>query len=345
MSASHLFAYHPRGDLLALADGPELLVYNGEDESPRWRHAGSGGLIALGITEDRIVSLTQEGKLTSWPLDGAAPLTELDLGDDPRALAVAADGTAAVALAGEVAVAAPDGARRALPIAGVTALAWSGDGARLAVGGDDGRLRIAPTAAGDGAAPAAESPELGAPIRSVAWNPAGFWIATAGEQVFRVDADGGAATRLTGAAGMEPDAVACSPDGALVGLRLDARTVAVLALPSKDTVASLQYLDREVVGLGFGPAPWLGVALDRGDGNKINLRTQAVHRTDPHPGRERTRWLISASIDPAALPAGRPARAPASAPAEADAGASPSRLPILIGVVLAIIAVVILLSR
>lgn len=345
MSASQLFAYHPRGEVLVLADGPELLVYNGEDESPRWQRSCAGTLLALGIAGDQIVSLTLEGRLTLWPLDGAGPLTELDLGDDPRALAVAADGTSAAALAGEVAIVARDGARRALPIAGATALAWSGDGARVAAGGDDGRLRIAPAAADDGAAPA-ESPELGAPIRSVAWNPAGFWIATAGEQVFRVDADGGAATRLTGAGGMEPDAVACSPDGALVGLRLDARTVVVMALPSKDTVATLEYLDREVVGLAFGPAPWLGVALDRGDGNKINLRTQAVHRTDPHPGRERTRWLISASIDPATLPAVGPARAPAAAPAAVvDAGAGSSRLPLVIGVALAIIAVVILLSR
>jgi len=343
MAALQRFAYSPTGSSLVLADGAEVLVHAGDDESPRWRRALDEEVAAVGATDDAVVALTASGKLAFWREADGEPIGEVALAAAPGALAVGPGAVCAVALGEEVTVVGQDGARRALPIAGATALAWSGDGGRIAAGNGEGRVQV--LSAEDGAV--IGSAELGVPVRSLAWNAGGFWIAAGGEQVFRLDEGGGEYAQMTRAPGMAPDCVACSADGALVALRLGPTRVLALVLPSKDTAATVEYVDREVVGIGFGPAPYLGIGLDRGDANKIDLRTQAVHRTDPHPGRPRTRWLLSVSIDPTSLPPahGAPPGAAAGAEREPPLPATHAAVQRAVAVALAIVAVVILLSR
>ena len=78
-----------------------------------------------------------------------------------------------------------------------------------------------------------------------------------------------------------------------IALAWDRNTVVSMAWPSKDTLGSLTYAERKVEGIDFGPWPWLGIALDLGDGNKHNLdRPEALHRSDTHPGRQHHSWLV-----------------------------------------------------
>jgi hypothetical protein len=142
--------------------------------------------------------------------------------------------------------------------------------------------------------------------------------------------------------------VTCSPDGTLFALRLNPSTVVVLAYPSKDTAMTLQYIDRRAVGVAFGPPPFVGIGMDSGDGNKINLSTEAVHRTDTHPGRSHNRWALSSGIDQSALPPAYKGRAPAKAPAGAEPAAEPrgkSNAQILIGFGLVAVGVILLISQ
>jgi hypothetical protein len=351
MSASHLFAYNRKGTLIVLGDGAEILVHNGEDEAPKWRRTVGADLAAVGATDEHVVSLTSQGQLAWWSGNAGEVVAEVDLAATPRAFAVAADGTCAVALAEEVALVPRGGARRALAVTGATAVAWSADGSRVAVGGEDGRVRV--VSANDGAQ--VGTVDVGVPVRSVAWNAKGFWLATGGDKVFRVAGDGSEGEQITRASDMEPDCVTCSADGAVFALRVDDATVVALAYPSKDTVASIHYIERKVVGVAFGPAPFFGIGMDRGDGNKINLRTGAVHRTDTHPGRTHNRWMLSVSVESKDLPAdygGGPAAggaAPAgggapSGATEPGAGGG-SKVQVFVAVALALVGIAILVAR
>jgi hypothetical protein len=104
--------------------------------------------------------------------------------------------------------------------------------------------------------------------------------------------------------------------------------VVVLTFPGRDSAAQFGYIDRRVVGLAFGPRAELGIGLDRGDANKMVFATEMVHRTEPHPGRERTRWALTASFDGALLAsAGVAPSAPAPVAAPAQAAPARSKMP------------------
>lgn len=308
MTASNNFAYDRGGNLIVMGDGSEVLVHAGSDESPLWRKTLDAPIAGVGATSDTVITLDANGQLTFWGGKTGEPADKVDLNGAPRALAVKHDGTCAVALQENVVIINRAKEKRTLPVPNAGAVAFSDDGSHLAIGADDGRVRVFPAHGSDPIG----SCEVQEPIRSVAWNGNNFWIATAGDRVFRVEADGKSSAQMTRAGGMTPDCVACSADGSLFALRLDPKTVVVLAYPSKDTAATFQYMDRRAVGVAFGPAPYFGVGLDSGDGNKFNLRTKAVHRTDTHPGRTHNSWLLSVSIETGALP---PAYAPERAPA------------------------------
>jgi WD40 repeat protein len=348
MTASTLFAYDRKGNFIVIGDGSEVLVHSGADESPLWRHTCEAALVGVGATSDAVITLDAEGRLTWWSGKDGQQGEALSFSATPRAFAVRHDGACAVAVPDSVAVANRAEERRSIPIENAGAVAWSDDGSRLAVGTDDGRVRVF---LGAGFEPKGTA-EIGEAVRSIGWNERGFWIATGGDRVFRIDADGGSSEQITRSSGMTPDCVACSADGSLFSLRLDPSTVVVLAYPSKDTAATIQYVERRALGVAFGPAPYVGIGIDSGDGNKINLRTESVHRTDTHPGRTHNRWLLSVAIKQDSLPPayrGGANRSSASAPDAPSSAAAPSgggsKIQLIAGFALVLIGVVILLTR
>jgi WD40 repeat protein len=345
MTAQANFAYDRGGNLIVIGDNSEVLVHSGADESPLWRKTLDAPLAGVGATADTVITLDANGKLTWWGGKTGQQGDSASLGSAPRALAVKNDGTCAVALPESVVIVNRMQEKRTLLVANAAALAFSDSGSHLAIGTDDGRLRVFPAHGDDPIG----STEVQEPVRSVAWNGNNFWIVTSGDRVFRVDAEGKSSEQLTRAGGMTPDCVACSADGSLFAMRLDPKTVVVLAYPSKDTAATIQYIDRRAVGLAFGPAPYFGVGLDSGDGNKINLRTKDVNRTDTHPGRTHNRWMLSVAIETSALPAAyRGEPAPAGGGGAAPAVKPPKRgmsFPLIAGLVLVAAGVAILISQ
>lgn len=82
-------------------------------------------------------------------------------------------------------------------------------------------------------------------------------------------------------------------NGGRLAAQLSDRAVTLYAWPSLHIETQIEYVERVVRGLAFGPGNWLGVGLDHGDGNKIDVVTSATHRTDTHPGRTHRSWLLS----------------------------------------------------
>lgn len=352
MTASNLFTYDRSGNVLAIGDGDEILAHSGADESPLWRATARTTLVALGATPDTIFAVDAEGRLARWGARDGQPGATLELGGTPKALAVSENGTCAAVLEAAVVLVKSGVVADTLPVPGALSAAFSDDGKKLAVGAADKIVRV--FSLGEGAAAEAGAKPLGQvdvgePVRSLAWNAGGFWLAAGGDRVLRVEADGSASSQVTRASGMTPDSLACSPDGSLFAVRLDPSTVVALAYPSRDTGATIQYIDKHAVGVAFGPPPFLGIGVTGGDGNKVNLTTEAVHRTDTHPGRTHNRWMLSVSIDTKSLPkayAGTLTAPKEGEPANTDEKAKGrSRMSIMIGIGVLLLGVAVLIAR
>jgi hypothetical protein len=148
--------------------------------------------------------------------------------------------------------------------------------------------------------------QLEEPVTSLCFSPAGFWIATGGERVFRVAEDAASVEQITRAGGMTPDCVCASTDGSMFAARLSETVVIALALPSRDTAVQLVYMDRKIAGVAFGPERLLGVGLLAGDGNIVDITEKQLRRTDTFPGRTHNRWMVSTTIKPEVLPPAPP---------------------------------------
>src|SRR5262249_49593309 len=78
-------------------------------------------------------------------------------------------------------------------------------------------------------------------------------------------------------------------------LRIGRTKAAVFDLLDYQLRGSAHYT-RTVGQVDFGPGGWLGVGLDLGDGNKIDVLSNAVCRTDPYPGRTRNTSILLADF-------------------------------------------------
>jgi WD40 repeat protein len=321
MSTPNLFAYDPIGTVLVVADDKEVLVHRGADEAPKWRHRVDGDLVGLGAGGDTVITLENKGKIIFWSGADGAVLETIALGKEATSLAVTRNGSkCAVVVADAVVVVCRDTAPIELPAAGATAAAWSRDGARLAIGDASGAVRVL-SAAGD---------EVGAtrledPIVSLCFSPAGFWIATGGDRVFRIAEDGSSVEQITRASGMKPDCVCASTDGSMFAMRLSDELMIAMAYPSRETVVQLKYMDRAVAGVAFGPDRLLGVGLRGGDGNIVDIQERQLRRTDTFEGRPHNRWMVGTVIKPELLPPPPATTRPRDA--APDAQGAPERAP------------------
>ncbi len=285
------FAYGHDGALLVTADGPEILVHSGADEAPRWRHEMDAAVVGVGVTGGAVVAVDTTGTLVACDRETGDVLGTFAL--DRLASDLAASSTGGVAVLGASSVVClrveGDEARVEVDAPGATAVALDGEGKRVAVGDADGTVRVHDTTSGKERG----STRLGAPVKSLCWSPRGHWIAATGQGLVRVDAGGSASRGLVDTKDLDLGPVACSEDGAICAVRVGTSKVGLFDLHDFKFQGMVQY-ERTVGRIAFGPSAWLGIGLDEGDGNKVDLLTGTVHRTDPHEGRKRNRWELIA---------------------------------------------------
>lgn len=316
-----MIAYDGSGRTLALIDGAELLVHDGPSEGPRWRRQCPVPLVAVGATPSAVVAVDRDGAITWFEPDREVARASAAVGEPVHAAAVSPEGHVLVATSSGARVYTPDGPGPQVPFADARVVAWAPAG-RFLVAGAGGKVG---EFAADGT-PGATAQLDGAPV-AAAHNSRGFWVVATSGKLLRFQH--GALHHLTNAPGDMPvRAVACSADGSQIALALGDALALVLSWPERDTVGQLRYLDRKVEGLAFGPEPWLAVALDGGDGNKLDMLTGALHRTDTQPGRPHRRWMVQVSVEPSQMPTQRVRAEPSPAPpAPENAAYSPPAAP------------------
>ena len=292
-----MIAYDKTGVVFALTQGSDLLLHDGESEGPLWQKTLDGTIVGVGVTADQVIAVTSAGTVTRFASRSGDVRGTAALG--ARTLHAAVDGERVAAITERGLVRHSGGETTSIGDEQGTCIALAPDGTLLVATASelvaialDGTRRTASTA---GAA-------------ALAHHPGGFWLVGVANKLYRWDGTGEVAhvTTLPGRC----DHVAASAKA--IAVSWDHKSAAVLAWPSKDTLGSLMYPERKVEGLAFGPWPWLGVALDLGDGNKFNLSSLALHRSDTHPGRDHHSWLVSVGGPPDAKPAAAPPRAPAA---------------------------------
>ncbi len=293
------FAYDRSGSIIVCVDQAELLAYSGSDEHPMWRQTCEAPLAAVGTTVGEVVAVDTAGRMHRFEANSGSKLDGVGLGGPARALAVARDGTCAALLEDRIVMVAGGKSSKELAAPGATCVAISDEGSAAAIGTRQGRVQVLDLRAGTEMG----SFELGHEVQSICWNVRGFWLGTAGDQLWRIDAAGRLGASLAKLPGLQPH-LTSSADGGLVACRTGAGQVSVVTLPQGETVATLGY-QRSIEGIAFGPDVWLGIGLDKGDGNKINLITGACHRTDTHPGRAHDSWEVAIQIDKQKVKDGR----------------------------------------
>ncbi|HEY5927913.1 MAG TPA: hypothetical protein VIV11_39775 [Kofleriaceae bacterium] len=319
-----MIAYDKRGAVFALTEGAELLMHDGDSEAPLWRTTLDAAIVGVGVDGERVIAVTAAGSIRTFGSRSGDVRGHASIAGPVRRACVDATADRVCAITEREVVLVAGGSQRVLGADSAHAIAMRPDGAIVVATASD-LIAFAP----DGGR---TTRPLAGKINTLAHHPEGFWVLGLPTKLQRWDGSG-EPTHITN---LPPNSnvehVACSDR--VLAVSWDRHMVAALAWPSKETLGSLQYLERNVEGLAVGPWPWLGVALDLGDGNKFNLDTAALHRSDTHPGRDHHSWLVSVGGS------GRDEESPRPAP---RAPSSPSTNPLAILLTLAAIAVVIFL--
>jgi len=287
-----LFSWSTAG--FAAMDRGELLAWDPKIDAPTWRRPLEGQVLALAGGAAMLATLHAGGNVAFWSGRDGAPVGQASMPGGTQ-LALAWGSGCAVAAPDRIHLLDAQG-QRALAIAGATALRFSRDDRQLAAGFPDGRVAILDVASGSVIRSAQVASEGAAVTALVERAPGAEWLVTAGSALHAVDPQS-AVRRVTGLGGTLLKAVAASERGTLVALQAGDKLAVVIAWPSRDTAANLEYPERTITGIALGGgALWVG--LDRGDGNKYDLTAGDLYRTDPHPGRPLERWLVATGHHP-----------------------------------------------
>ncbi|MFT3840044.1 MAG: hypothetical protein QM723_23860 [Myxococcaceae bacterium] len=319
------FAYDPAGTLLVSGDGPEIIGYHGDTEAPLFRFVNDAKVLSLQIANGVVWALDEKNRLL-WLTSEGVLLGQAELPSGARSLSPVRNARATVVVDGGAVVLDRDGKQSRLHHPNATAAALDVSGSNVLVGDGSGTLALYKN---DGIKVTSLTLPQGVSISTVATAP-GCWFAACGAKVYRGDDSLKWSEIFVTITGEEVEALATEDSKRLVAARMKGNKAIVLAA-GRQKLASGRWLDKDVGQMGFGPLPWFGVGLSGGDGNKVNLITGAIHRTDTHPEREHHRWMLSFGAEEDNQPVLEanppPLMAPANAPAAPPAPAKQAPPP------------------
>ena len=324
--AFEAIAYGADANLLLVIDesaqSPALLAYDAQTEGPKWQLAFDEPLLSVLFAHPQ--ALPSSGAGSPWReaapthvaivVDAAGSLHAVDLHLGKKLGSVGPFGkpraVASCMTSGALAMAVLDkvllwrsGHVVETAISRATALAFSADGKTLAVGTEAGDVimlslyggaaaaapeNVQPAAPADTLARSFEAHGVGA-VADLAQHPNGEWLSAGAYGVFAITEKGAQRQEKIAAGALR---ARFDATGARLAVQRAERAIAVYAWPALSVVARVEYTDRPVRGISFGPGDWLGVALDHGDGNKIDVVTSETHRTDTAPGRTHRSWTL-----------------------------------------------------
>ncbi len=273
------FAYARTGELLVGADLNALYAYSGANERKMWSAEASAQVVNLGVIRGQVVSVDVSGVIERRDMGKGDLVTQVALVTTssrratPRAMALATQGTCAVALPDRVAVE-ESGSVRYFMAQDVIDIDFRDDGMALAVGLANGEVRLV-----DLMGHVLGATRFEAPVDGLCWSSEGVWLVSTGGSIVAWDGlhqD----VRIDLATSESLGSPTCSTGGSIVAFRLGSSLVQIHELSSGASLGEVESSDRPVGSLQFGPALWLAVGSSCGDGHRIDLATSALHRTE-----------------------------------------------------------------
>ena len=294
MSAAPPYFYEPNGLCHVCIDGPELLVYDG-DGGPRWKQFCNNLIVDAGATAELVITADVDGLVSFWRAMDGQIVDEVVTNSQPTAMATAPQGLVALATPDAVVLVSQ---RSSMPIVvqQATAVAFGANGTSLGVGTASGAFVVVEPNTGE----VQGSVNVGEAITGVTFSAMGMWAVVAGSRLHLVSLDGSQLTHSTQNCDAPLRGATCSQEGALVSSIIGLNQVGVFELQNKK-LAGIIHFRREVGAVAMGPRGFLGVGLDDGDANRVDLFTGKAIRTEPHPGRGRNNWNLNCEVNYAAL--------------------------------------------
>lgn len=309
MSLSAL-AWGPGHPTIVTYDEKELLAYDSDSEGPKWRleleKAIAGVVLADATYLDlgdaaspfrtpaavgAVLAVDVEGGLHAVDASSGRKIGDIAPLGAPSSLAASVVGQAiAVAVPGKVVIWRKG--TRSETMLDASAVAFSNDGATVAIATEQGVVKMFDVTGLDGQESLREvlSFDARGPVNDLVQHPSGAWLVAGSRATLLVD--GPNSERNLDKIPVGAKLVRFDARGSRVAVQLSQRQVLVYEWPQLSVLTRIEYTERPVRGVAFGKADWLGVAMDHGDGNKIDVITTAVHRTDTHPGRQHRSWSL-----------------------------------------------------
>lgn len=309
MSLSAL-AWGPGHPSIVTFDEKELLAYDSESEGPKWRlelEKPIAGVVLADATfldlgdasspfrtpaaVGAVLAVDEEGRLHAVDASSGRKIGDVGPFGKPRSLAASAVGQGiAVAVPGKVCIWRKG--TKSETMLDATAVAFSIDGATLAIATEQGVVKMFDLTGLDGQDDLREvlSFDAKGPVNDLVQHPSGAWLVAGSRATLLVDGPNSERTLEKIPVGAK--LVRFDARGTRVAAQLSQRQILVYEWPQLSVLTRIEYTERPVRGIAFGSKDWLGVAMDHGDGNKIDVITNAVHRTDTHPGRQHRSWSL-----------------------------------------------------
>lgn len=289
------YTYPSSGKVFVCVDGPEILVYSGNDDGPLWKYFCEELVVGVGVTSEEVYALESVGRLVKLRLVNGEFLDYDDLGMQPTGMMISDDEVIAVIGSERLFVRHPGAAPMTVAISGVVTLGFGPTGGSLGLGTESGEFYAVDTVTGG----AWGSVNLGGPVCGVAWSAQQYWLAGVGSQVHCISGDGTQILETIDAGGTI-QSVACSLDGSMVAVLTNNTHVRIFEWLNKSLAGNI-WFQRTVSTLAFGPSSWLGLGHDEGDANRVDLFTGQMTRTQAHEGRGQHAWPMQVEINSALL--------------------------------------------
>jgi len=296
------YAYAADGQYYACGDGPELFTYSGGEDNALWKQFCNGMLVGLGMSPGAVHSLDDRGGYSVWDARSGESMLAADLGVECKVLAVSPTGMAAAATARGAILIGNDGSAHPIAVANATAVAFSGDGSRLAVGTASGELVLVdPSTAG-----VVAGTSLGVPVADISWCGRD-WVVAAGNRLWFVAAEvqpmpagpnqaaPSAVKKVVDVPGT-PRSVAANSDGVIVVCDDGQNNILVYETHQYRLGGTIKF-NRVLGDLQFGPATSLGIGLEFADGNRLDVLAGTLSRSKAGLGKGNTPWYPRVELD------------------------------------------------
>ncbi|QDU97119.1 WD40 repeat domain-containing protein [Lignipirellula cremea] len=285
------FAYGPASRRLISAEGREVVVSNTENE--HWAATTDSLIAGVANTNDGVLVLEQDGVLRRYASRSGELIDRVECGFSCRGLRATPEGRWVAW-----------GANRLILGHGVEVLKRERlPGIRCAAVSSSGRFAVAAVGREEMIVVFADAEQRKScllpdePVEHLAWSVDGWWLVTTPSALVGYSLELSAdetITRFASNLGRISGGVV-SPTGRILACKIRENTVCLFGL-KEGVLGTVQYPERAVSEIEFGPHPYLGIGIDRCSGNKINLTEKAVVATKHPAGPTGNGWFVNTHL-------------------------------------------------